>query len=139
MLSVLVNGMKEYKYIFKKATLLIFTFCLSLLMIGCTKCKGESEKTQNYINAVVDDITEESINVIPIDNENVNSEKNIINADSVIINKNTISTDKLPELDKGDKIRIVYNGENVKEDPLKIEIVFAIYLLDENGEVIPNE
>ncbi|MGN1029362.1 MAG: hypothetical protein ACI4P7_04670, partial [Bacilli bacterium] len=59
--------------------------------------------------------------------------------DSVIINKNTISTDKLPELDKGDKIRIVYNGENVKEDPLKIEIVFAIYLLDENGEVIPKE
>ena len=139
MLSGLVNNMKEYKYLFKRATLLIFTFCLSLSIIGCTKCKVESEKTQNYINAVVDDITEESINVIPIDNENVNSEKNIINADSVIINKNTISTDKLPELDKGDKIRIVYNGENVKEDPLKIEIVFAIYLLDENGEVIPKE
>lgn len=139
MLSGLVNNMKEYKYLFKRATLLIFTFCLSLSIIGCTKCKVESEKTQNYINAVVDDITEESINVIPIDNENVNSEKNIINADSVIINKNTISTDKLPELDKGDKIRIVYNDENVKEDPLKIEIVFAIYLLDENGEVIPKE
>ncbi|MCI6693972.1 MAG: hypothetical protein MR510_16135 [Clostridium sp.] len=139
MLSGLVNNMKEYKYLFKRATLLIFTFCLSLSIIGCTKCKVESEKTQNYINAVVDDITEESINVIPIDNENVNSEKNIINADSVIINKNTISTDKLPDLDKGDKIRIVYNGENVKEDPLKIEIVFAIYLLDENGEVIPKE
>ena len=139
MLSGLVNNMKEYKYLFKRATLLIFTFCLSLSIIGCTKCKVESEKTQNYINAVVDDITEESINVIPIDNENVNSEKNIINADSVIINKNTISTDKLPELDKGDKIRIVYNGENVKEYPLKIEIVFAIYLLYENGEVIPKE
>lgn len=139
MLSGLVNNMKEYKYLFKRATLLIFTFCLSLSIIGCTKCKVESEKTQNYINAIVDDITEEGINVIPIDNENVNSEKNIINADSVIINKNTISTDKLPELDKGDKIRIVYNGENVKEDPLKIEIVFAIYLLDENGEVIPKE
>ena len=139
MLSGLVNNMKEYKYLFKRATLLIFTFCLSLSIIGCTKCKVESEKTQNYINAIVDDITEEGINVIPIDNENVNSEKNIINADSVIINKNTISTDKLPELDKGDKIRIVYNVESVKEDPLKIEIIFAIYLLDENGEVIPNE
>lgn len=139
MLSGLVKSMNEYKCIFKKATLFIITLYLSLSIIGCTKCKVESEKTQNYINAVVDDITEESINVIPIDNENVNSEKNIINADSVIINKNTISTDKLPELDKGDKIRIVYNGENVKEDPLKIEIVFAIYLLDENGEVIPKE
>lgn len=139
MLSGLVKSMNEYKCIFKKATLFIITLYLSLSIIGCTKCKVESEKTQNYINAIVDDITEEGINVIPIDNENVNSEKNIINADSVIINKNTISTDKLPELDKGDKIRIVYNIESVKEDPLKIEIIFAIYLLDENGEVIPNE
>lgn len=139
MLSVLVNGIKEYKYILKKVTLLIITFSLSLLMIGCTKCKGESEKTQNYINAVVDDITEESINVVPMDNENINSDKDIINANSVIVNKNTISPDNLPELEKGDIIRIVYNGQSIKEDPLKIEIVFAIYLLDENDEVIPNE
>ncbi len=139
MLSVLVNGMKECKYLFKRATLLIFTFCLSLLMIGCVSCKVESDKTQNYINAVVDDIAEEIINVVPIDNENVNSDKDIINANSLIVNKNTISDNSLPELEKGDKIRIVYNGESVQEDPLKIDIVFAIYLLNENDEVIPNE
>ncbi|MDV4152208.1 hypothetical protein R0131_15375 [Clostridium sp. AL.422] len=139
MVSVLIKSIKEYKYLFKRATLFIFIFCLSLLMIGCINCKVESGKTQNYINAVVDYITEDSINVVPIDNENINSDKNIINADSVIINKNTVSTDKLPELKKGDKIRIVYNGESVEEDPFKIDIVFAIYLLDENGEVIPNE
>lgn len=139
MLSVLVKSMKEYKYFYKKATLLTFTFCLSLSMIGCVNCKVESNKTQDYMNAVVDDITEESINVVPMDNENVNSDKDIINANSIIVNKNTVSTDNLPELEKGDKIRIVYNGESVKEDPLQIEIVFAIYLLDENGEVISNE
>ena len=139
MLSGLVKSKNEYKCIFKKVILLIIIFSLSLLMIGCVNFKVENGKTENYMNAVVNDIKEESINVIPIDNENVNSEKNIINADSVIINKNTISTDKLPKLDKGDKIRIVYNGESVKEDPLKIEIIFAIYLLDENDEVIPNE
>lgn len=139
MLSELVKSMDEYKCIFKKVILLIIIFGLSLLMIGCVNFKVENGKTENYINAVVDDIKEDSIKVVPIDNENVNSEKNIINADSVIINKNTISTDKLPELEKGDKIRIVYNSESVKEDPLKIEIVFAIYLLDENGEVIPKE
>lgn len=139
MLSVLVNGMKECKYLFKRETLLIFTFCLSLLMIGCVSCKVESDKTQNYINAVVDDIAEEIINVVPIYNENVNSDKDIINANSLIVNKNTISDNSLPELEKGDKIRIVYNGESVQEDPLKIDIVFAIYLLNENNEVIPNE
>ena len=139
MLSVLIKSMKEYKYHFNRVVLLIFTFSLSLSMIGCISCKVETEKTQNYINAVVDDITEDGIKVVPIDNENVNSEKNIINADSVIINKNTISTNKLPEIEQGNKIRILYNGESVEEDPLKIDIVFAIYLLDENGEVIPNE
>ena len=139
MLSVLIKSMKEYKHLFKRVTILIFTFCLSLSMIGCVSCKVETDKTQNYINAVVDDITEDGIKVVPIDNENVNSEKNIINADSVIINKNTISTNKLPEIEQGNKIRILYNGESVEEDPLKIDIVFAIYLLDENGEVIPNE
>jgi len=131
--------MKEYKYLFKRVALLIFIFYLSLSMIGCVNCKVESEKIQNYINAVVDDIAEEIINVVPIDNENVNSDKDIINANSIIVNKNTVSTDSLPELEKGDKIRIVYNGESVEEDPLKIDIVFAIYLLDESGEVIPNE
>lgn len=139
MLSVLVKGMKEYKDLFKRATILIFTFCLSLSMIGCVSCKVENDKTENYINAVVNDITEEIINVVPIDNENVNSNKEIINANSIIVNKNTVSSDKLPELEKGDKIRIVYNGESVQEDPLKIDIVFAIYLLNENDEVIPNE
>lgn len=131
--------MKEYRDIPKKVILLIITFSLGLLMIGCVKCKVESGKTENYMNAVVDDVTEEGIKVVPIDNENVNSDKDIINANSIIVNKNTISTDKLPELEKGDKIRIVYNGESVEEDPLKIEIVFAIYLLDEKGEVIPNK
>lgn len=131
--------MKEYRDIPKKLILLIITFSLGLLMIGCVKCKVESGKTENYMNAVVDDVTEEGIKVVPIDNENVNSDKDIINANSIIVNKNTISTDKLPELEKSDKIRIVYNGESVEEDPLKIEIVFAIYLLDEKGEVIPNE
>lgn len=131
--------MKEYRDIPKKVILLIITFSLGLLMIGCVKCKVESGKTENYMNAVVDDVTEEGIKVVPIDNENVNSDKDIINANSIIVNKNTISIDKLPELEKSDKIRIVYNGESVEEDPLKIEIVFAIYLLDEKGEVIPNE
>lgn len=139
MLSGLVKNMNEYKYIYKKVTILIFTFSLNLSMIGCIKCKVENEKTQNYMNAVVDDITEESINVVPIDNENVNSDKDIINANSVIVNKNTISTDNLPELEKGDKTRIVYNGEIVKEELLKIDIVLAIYSLKENADVIPNK
>lgn len=97
MLNGLVKNMNEYKYIYKKVTILLFTFSLSLSMIGCIKCKVENEKTQNYMNVVVNDITADSLNVAPVDNE------------------------------------------SVKEDPLKIDIVFAIYVLNENGEVIPNK
>lgn len=139
MLSGLVKSIKEYKYILKKLTLLIITFCLSLSMKGCIRCKVESYKTQNYMNAVVNDITENSLNVDPVENENINSDKNIIDANSVIVDLNNISIDNLPKINKGDKIRIVYNGESVEEDPLKIETVFAIYLLDKSGEVIPNK
>ena len=45
----------------------------------------------------------------------------------------------MPEMRKDDKIRIVYNEDSVTEKPFKIDIVFAIYLLDENDEVIPNK
>ncbi|WP_195428628.1 hypothetical protein [Clostridium sp. D46t1_190503_E9] len=133
MLNNLVNSRSQYKYPMKKLIFFIRAFCLILLITGCSKCKAE-----NYMNAVVKDITEESLDVSPIDNESVNSDKDIIDADSIIIDLNNISIGNLPQLNKGDRIRIVYNGESVKEDPMKIEIVFAIYLLDENGDVISN-
>ena len=37
-----------------------------------------------------------------------------------------------------DNIRVVFNGDVMESDPLQIGTVYAIYLLDENGEVIPN-
>lgn len=133
MLNNLVNSSNQYKYNVKKLAFFIMAFSLILLITGCRKYK-----TENYMNAVVKDITEDSLDVIPIDNESVNSDKNVINADSIMINLNDISIGNLPQLNKDDRIRIVYNGKSVKENPMKIEIVFAIYLLDENGEVISN-
>ena len=105
-------------------------------MFGCSK---ETDKTQNYLNVVANEIGENNIDVTPVDNKNSNADKSIINAKSIIIKSNTVSTDMIPKLSKDDKIRIVYNEDSVTENPFKIDIVFAIYLLDENGEVIPNK
>jgi len=41
-------------------------------------------------------------------------------------------------LNVDDNIRVVFNGDVMESDPLQIGTVYAIYLLDENGEVIPN-
>ena len=42
------------------------------------------------------------------------------------------------ELNVDDNIRVVFNGDVMESDPLQIGTVYTIYLLDENGEVIPN-
>ncbi|MDY2933450.1 MAG: hypothetical protein SOT05_05120 [Anaerovoracaceae bacterium] len=44
-----------------------------------------------------------------------------------------------PEMKVDDNIRVVFNGGIMESDPLQLGTVYAIYLLDENGEVISNE
>ena len=52
--------------------------------------------------------------------------------------KDVVSSQRMPELNVGDNIRVVFNGDVMESDPLKIGTVYAIYLLDENGEAISN-
>lgn len=117
----------------------IIVICLILSITGCTKDTEENDKTQSYMNAVINEISESEINVTPVDNEPVNSEKRIIKSESLIINSDIVAASGLPDIKSGDKIRIVYNNDSITEDPLKINIVFAVYLLDENNEVKPND
>ena len=54
------------------------------------------------------------------------------------VTKDVVSAEGVPELNVDDNIRVVFNGDVMESDPLQIGTVYAIYLLDENGEVIPN-
>ena len=54
------------------------------------------------------------------------------------VTKDVVSAGGAPELNVDDNIRVVFNGDVMESDPLQIGTVYAIYLLDENGEVIPN-
>ena len=54
------------------------------------------------------------------------------------VTKDVVSEGGAPELNVDDNIRVVFNGDVMESDPLQIGTVYAIYLLDENGEVIPN-
>lgn len=63
------------------------------------------------------------------------------NATVLEIGEITVTTDvvskiEVPELEEGTEVCIVYNGEILETYPARIKTVFAIYLLDENGEAI---
>ena len=53
----------------------------------------------------------------------------------VMVPKEIVSAAGVPELNTGDHVRIVYNGlKRTKTEEMKI--VYAIYHLDEEGEII---
>ncbi len=117
---------------------LLFVLVCMMTLFGCGKEPGEglvNEKGQVYFNAIVLEANEGSVKVkcteafasgISVDEE-------------VSVSTNVVASKGAPEMTVGDKIRVVFNGEIMESYPLKLGTVFAIYLLDENGEVIPND
>ena len=59
-----------------------------------------------------------------------------ISTGEILVTTDVISKIEVPELEEGTEVCIVYNGEILETYPARIKTVFAIYLLDENGEAI---
>ena len=89
------------------------------------------EKEQVYFDATVLEVKKKSIKVkcsesfdsgIPVDEE-------------FSVTTNRVESGELPDLNAGDHIRIVFDGIIKESYPLQLGNVFAIYLLDENGDL----
>ena len=89
------------------------------------------EKEQVYFDASVLEVKKKSIKVkcsesfdsgIPVDEE-------------FSVTMNRVESGELPDLNAGDHIRIVFDGIIKESYPLQLGNVFAIYLLDENGNL----
>ena len=89
------------------------------------------EKEQVYFDATVLEVKKKSIKVkcsesfdsgIPVDEE-------------FSVTTNRAESGELPDLNAGDHIRIVFDGIIKESYPLQLGNVFAIYLLDENGNL----
>ena len=89
------------------------------------------EKEQVYFDATVLEVKKKSIKVkcsesfdsgIPVDEE-------------FSVTTNRVESGELPDLNAGDRIRIVFDGIIKESYPLQLGKVFAIYLLDENGNL----
>lgn len=89
------------------------------------------EKEQVYFDATVLEVKKKSIKVkcsesfdsgIPVDEE-------------FSVTTNRVESGELPDLNAGDHSRIVFDGIIKESYPLQLGNVFAIYLLDENGNL----
>ena len=96
-----------------------------------SKQETSQQDKQVYFDATVLEVKKKSIKVkcsesfdsgIPVDEE-------------FSITTNRVESGELPDLNAGDHIRIVFDGIIKESYPLQLGNVFAIYLLDENGNL----
>lgn len=79
-----------------------------------------------FFNATVLEVNEKNILVEPFEGEDERR-----SASQIYVSTDVISTNPVPEIKKGDEIRIIYNGEIQETFPAQISKVFAIYLINE--------
>lgn len=120
--------------------LLFFMTALAciLAVTGCNKEPNEGSSDANgqtYFNAAVLELSDGSVKgtcTEPFDS-------GISVGAEFLVSTDTVEAAGAPELAIGDDIRVVFDGRVMESDPLQLGTVFAIYLLDDNGEVIPNK
>ena len=109
-----------------KKTLLVF---LLLCMICISGCRNEAKNP--YFNATVLEVYEKSVLVEPFEGS-----EELKSSDQIEVSTDVVSTHEVPEMEEGTTIRVLYNGDIAESYPAQINTVFAIYLVDETGELI---
>lgn len=103
-----------------------------ILLVSVTACSNE--KGQDYLNAKVMEIKEDELILECTDS------KNGLVGSTLSVSTNVVSADGIPQMEIGQEIRVVFDFSKVdkQDEPVRIEHVYAIYLLDDNNNVIPN-
>lgn len=87
-----------------------------------TAISSDDENVNPYFDAKVLEVNENNILVEPLEGE---EERN--SASKIYVSTDVISENPLPEIKKGDTVRIIYNGQIQETYPAQISDVFAIY------------
>lgn len=108
----------------KKFAVVVLALMLAIACVACGN-HGNEELPVNddcFFDAEVLEMREQTALVKPIGGKDAPSAEEVV-----------ISTDakQVPEMQEGTQIRIMYGGEIAETDPPQIDVVFAIYLLDE--------
>lgn len=121
----------------KKILSLVMVLACVLILTACNNEPNEDlsdENGQQYFNATVLEINDGLVKVECT--EPFNSSISV--GEEISVPTDVVAASGAPELSINDDIRVVFNGSTIETDPLRIGIVFAIYLLDADGEAIPN-
>lgn len=96
-----------------------------------TDTKDIPSGTNPCFNAEVLEVNEKNILVKPDSDSN-----EIKSADKISVSLDVISDVPIPDLEVGDRVQVIYNGEIAESYPAQINKVFVIYLLDDDGMVL---
>lgn len=122
----------------KKLLSLVMVLVCILALSGCdNEASNDSSDAngQTYFNATVLELNDGSVKV-----ECTQSfDSGISVGEEIFVSTDVVAASGVPELAIGDGIRVVFNGDIMESYPLQIGTVFAVYLLDENGEAILND
>lgn len=118
----------------KKIFALLLALCCMVSLGACSSQQGHEEKPngQDYFNGKVLEIHDTYILVECLD---VTSGA-ITSGTTAKVSTEVVNAHGIPEMNIGDNVRVVFTGVKEK-DPVSFDTVFSIFLLDENGEVIP--
>ena len=103
-------------------------------IIALFGCENGTIKGQVYFNAQVLEVNKGYIKVRCVETFN----SGISVDEEFSVTTDVVSNNEIPELNVDDNIRVVFNGEIMESYPIQLGTIYAIYLLDENGEVLPN-
>ena len=100
-------------------------------IIALFGCENGTIKGQVYFNAQVLEVNKGYIKVRCVETFN----SGISVDEEFSVTTDVVSNSEVPELNVDDNIRVVFNGEIMESYPIQLGTIYAIYLLDENGEV----
>ena len=95
----------------------------------------EKPAGQDYFNGEVIEASDDSVLVRCLDL----TSGEVAEGDEVKVSLDVVAAGGAPKVAPGDKIRVVCNGvHRQQQEIVQLDTVFAIYMLDEDGEPIPN-
>ena len=111
----------------KKINVFLLSFLPVIVIVLSIIIMNHSRGGQDYMNAIVLEVKETSVIVEVLDMGDKDNHSLITGKEHIIINTDTINKSACPDLNEGDTIRVVYDSDSIKKEPLRIETVYAIY------------
>lgn len=115
----------------KKLIVFVLALVCVLSLMGCSQQEQQGQNGQDYFNGTILEIQDSFVLVECLA---VTSGAVSVGTEAQV-RLDVTDVRGVPEMAVGDNIRVVFTGVQEK-DPVGFDTVFAIYLLDENGEVI---